>query len=112
MVQTLHVIMLRGLISLQRCYLPLPMERLFTFADGNVFTGRSLWGFGEEVMNSVKKAISLMPKLAPQICSINKNFAVISFSSGKTEENMFPMIDNGMYNMEVLPIALIQFFYL
>ena len=76
-------------------------EMLFTFADGKVFIGRSLWGFGEEVMNSVKKAISLMPKLAPQICSINKNFAVISFSSGKTEDNLFPMIDNGMYDMEV-----------
>jgi hypothetical protein len=48
-------------------------------------------------MNSVKKAISLMPKLAPQICFINKNFAVISFSSGKkTEDNLFPMIDNVM----------------
>jgi hypothetical protein len=74
---------------------------LSTFADGKFFIGRSLWGFGEEVMNSVKKAISLMPKLAPQICSINKNFAVISFSSGKTEDNLFPMIDNGMYDMEV-----------
>jgi hypothetical protein len=52
-------------------------------------------------MLSVKKAISLMPKLAPQICSINKNFAVISFASGKTEDNLFPMIDNGMYDMEV-----------
>ena len=52
-------------------------------------------------MNSVKKAISLMPKLAPQICSINKNFAFIKFSSGKMEDNLFPMIDNGMYDMEV-----------
>jgi len=42
-----------------------------------------------------------MPKLAPQICSINKNFAVISFSSGKMEDNLFPMIDNGMYDMEL-----------
>ena len=25
-------------------------EMLFTFADGKVFIGRSLWGFGEEVM--------------------------------------------------------------
>ena len=52
-------------------------------------------------MNSVKKAISLMPKLAPQICSINKNFAVIKFASGQTEDNLFPMIDNGMYDMEL-----------
>ena len=74
---------------------------LSTFSDGKFFIGRSLWGFGEEVMLSVKKAISLMPKLAPQICSINKNFSVISFASGKTEENLFPMIDNGMYDMEV-----------
>jgi hypothetical protein len=72
-------------------------EMLFTFADGKVFIVRLLWGFGEEVMNSVKKA---MPKLAPQICSINKNFAVIKFSSGKMEDNLFPMIDNGMYDME------------
>jgi hypothetical protein len=74
---------------------------LSTFSDGKFFIGRSLWGFGEEVMLSVKKAISLMPKLAPQICTINKNFAVISFASGKTEDNLFPMIDNGMYDMEV-----------
>jgi hypothetical protein len=77
------------------------VKMLSTFADGKFFIGRSLWGFGEEVMNSVKKAVSLMPKLAPQICSINKNFAVISFSSGKTEDNLFQMIDNGMYDMEV-----------
>ena len=76
-------------------------EMLFTFTDGKVFIGRLLWGFGEEVMTSVKKAISLMPKLAPQICSINKNFAVIKFPSWKTEDNLFPMIDNGMYNMVV-----------
>jgi len=76
-------------------------EMLFTFADGKVFIGRSLRGFGEEVMTSVKKAISLMPKLAPQICSINKNFAVIKFASGKMEDNLFLMIDNGVYNMEV-----------
>ena len=74
---------------------------LSTFSDGKFFIGRSLWGFGEEVMLSVKKAISLMPKLAPQICSINKNFAVISFASGKTEDNLISMIDNGMYDMEV-----------
>jgi hypothetical protein len=52
---------------------------LFTFADGKVFIGRSLWGFGEEVMNSVKKAISLMPKLAPQICSIGHLFVMVLF---------------------------------
>jgi len=76
-------------------------KMLSTFADGKFFIGRLLWGFGEEVMNSGKKAISLMPKLAPQICSVNKNFAVISFSSGKTEDNLFLMIDNGMYDMEL-----------
>ena len=63
-------------------------KMLSTFADGKFFIGRLLWGFGEEVMNSVKKA---MPKLAPQICSINKNFAVIKFASGKTEDNLFLM---------------------
>ncbi len=77
-------------------------EMLYTFADGKIFIGRSLWGFGEEVMNSVKKSISLMPKLSPQICSIDKNFAVVKFSSGKTEDNLFLMIDkNGMYDLEV-----------
>jgi hypothetical protein len=34
-------------------------EMLYTFAVGKIFIGRSLWGFGEEVMNLVKKAISL-----------------------------------------------------
>jgi hypothetical protein len=74
---------------------------LYTFADGKIFIGQSLWGFGEEVMNLVKKAISIVPKLSPQICSIDKNFAVLKFSSGKTEDNLFPIIDNGMYDMEV-----------
>ena len=76
-------------------------EMIYTFADNKVFIGRSLWASGEEVMNSVKKAISLMPKLSPQICSIDKNFAVVKFSSGKTEDNLFQMVDNGMYDMEV-----------
>jgi hypothetical protein len=76
-------------------------EMLFTFADGKVFIGRSLWGFGEEVMNSVKKPSPSCQNLLPRFCSINKNFAVNSFSSGKTEDNLFLMIDNGMYDMEV-----------
>jgi hypothetical protein len=41
-------------------------KMLSTFTDGKFFIGRSLWGFGEEAMNLVKKAISLMTKLLPR----------------------------------------------
>jgi hypothetical protein len=57
--------------------------------------GRQLWLMGTNVMRSVKKAISIVPKLVPSICSIDKNMAVIMYTSGKTESSLMQFVDNG-----------------
>jgi len=59
--------------------------------------GHQLWLMGMSVLRSVKKAISIVPKLVPSICSIDKNMAVISYASGKTESSLVQFVDNGMF---------------
>ena len=63
--------------------------------------GRQLWLMGTNVMRSVKKAISIVPKLVPSICSIDKNMAVISYASGKSESSLMQFVDNGMFALSM-----------
>ena len=52
-------------------------------------------------MRSVKKAISIVPKLVPSICSIDKNLAVIMYASGKNESSLMQFVDNGMFSLSM-----------
>ena len=63
--------------------------------------GRQLWLMGISVLRSVKKAISIVPKLVPSICSIDKNMAVISYASGKSESSLMQFVDNGMFALSM-----------
>ena len=64
------------------------VEDLHTFFGVNKkVKGRQLWLMGLTVMRSIKKAISIVPKLVPSICSIDKNCAVIGYASGKNESS-------------------------
>ena len=63
--------------------------------------GRQLWLMGMSVLRLVKKAISIVPKLVPSICSIDKNMAVISYASGKTESSLVQFVDNGMFALSM-----------
>ena len=56
---------------------------------------------GLNVMRSVKKAISIVPKLVPSICIIDKNLAVIEYASGKTESSLMQFVDNGMFALSM-----------
>ncbi len=52
------------------------------------------------VLCSLKKAISLVPKLSPTIVVIDKSCAIIQYyASGCTEALFHQYIDNGMYEM-------------
>jgi hypothetical protein len=51
------------------------------------------------VLCSLKKAISLVPKLSPTNVVIDKSSAFIQYASGWTEASFHQYIDNGMYEM-------------
>ena len=71
------------------------VDDLYTFGADKKVKGRQLWLMGTNVMRSVKKAISIVPTLVPSICSIDKNMAVIMYTSGKTESSLMQFVDNG-----------------
>jgi len=73
------------------------VDDLHTFGVNKKMKGRQLWLMGMSVLRLVKKAISIVPKLVPSICSIDKNMAVISYASGKTESSLMQFVDNGMF---------------
>ena len=79
------------------------VDDLYTFGVDKKVKGRQLWLMGTNVMRSVKKAISIVPKLVPSICSIDKNLAVIAYASGKTESSLILMqfVDNGMFALSM-----------
>ena len=56
---------------------------------------------GLTVMRSIKKAISIVPKLVPSLCSINKNCAVISYASGKNKSSLMQFVDNGVFALSL-----------
>ena len=74
---------------------------LYSFGNGKQFTGRSLWELGLSVLKSLKKAISLVPKLETRIVTIDKSYAVTGYASGKNEEVFLGYIDDGMYAMKL-----------
>ncbi len=50
------------------------------------------------VLQSIKKALSIVPKLSPcTIVIIDKNCAVVGYASGKNESLFMQHIDNGMF---------------
>jgi hypothetical protein len=77
------------------------VDDLYTFGVDKKVKGRQLWLMGTTVMRSVKKAISIVPKLVPSICSIDKNLAVIMYASGKTESSLMQFVDNGMFALSM-----------
>jgi hypothetical protein len=77
------------------------VDDLYTFGVDKKVKGRQLWLMGTNVMRSVKKAISIVPKLVPSICSIDKNLAVIAYTSGKTESSLMQFVDNGMFALSM-----------
>jgi hypothetical protein len=75
----------------------LTVEDLITFGVNKKVRGCQLWAMGLMVMRSIKKALSVVTKLSPSICIINKNCAVISYVSGKDKSTLMQYVNNGMY---------------
>jgi hypothetical protein len=67
-----------------------------TFGRNNKVNGRALWAMGLTVLRSIKKALSIVPKLSPRIVMIGKNCAVIGYASGKNEHSFMQLVDNGI----------------
>ncbi len=71
-----------------------------TYATGKRFSERSIWLMADLVLSSIKKALSLVPKLSPKIVNINSGLKVIGYASGQNEALFLQAIDNGIYDME------------
>ncbi len=74
----------------------------FTADDINTFgikkmKGHALWSMGLTVLQSIKKALSIVPKLLPRIVIIDKNCGVVGYASGKNESLFMQHINNGMF---------------
>ncbi len=52
---------------------------------------------GLSVLRSIKKALSIVPKLSPRVVIIDKKCAVVGYASGKNESSFLQHIDNGMF---------------
>ena len=60
--------------------------------------GRSLWRAGQDVLRSIKKAMTIIPKLDGKVVNLGKNHKVLGYaSSGKNHASFIQFIDNGMY---------------
>ncbi len=71
-----------------------------TFGSNNkLMQGRAIWDMGLNVLQLMKKAISLVSKLSPRIVIIDKNCAVVGYPSGKNEASFLQYINNGMYSL-------------
>jgi len=70
-----------------------------TFGHNKKVNVCALWAMGLTVLQSIKKALSIIPKLSPRIVTIDKNWAVIGYASGKNEHSFMQLVDNGMYAM-------------
>ncbi len=72
---------------------------MFTFVNKRKkIKGRSLWLLPNRVLHSVKKAVTIVPKLS-KICVTNKSGAVVQYASGRNKAQVFQAIDNGTYAM-------------
>jgi len=74
-------------------------DDICTFGRNKKVNGCALWAMGLAVLRSIKKALSIVPKLSPRIVMIDKNCAVIGYASGKNEHSFMQLVDNGMYAM-------------
>jgi hypothetical protein len=64
-----------------------------------MYTGKTIWEMGSKVQRSVKKAMSLIRKI--DFVSVDRSGAVVHHASGRTPQQFFQEIDNGIYPMLV-----------
>ena len=75
-------------------------EDIRSFGLNKKVNGCALWAMGLTVLQSIKKALSIVPKLSPRIVMVNKSCAVIGYASGQNKLSLMQLIDNGMFNMD------------
>ncbi len=78
------------------------VEDLIIFGVNKKLKGCQIWAMELTVLRSTKKALAMVPKISPSIILIDKNFAVLSFTSGKNESLFMQYIDNRMYPFQQL----------
>jgi hypothetical protein len=73
------------------------VEDINTFGINKKIKGCALWAMGLTVLQSIKKALSIVSKLSPRIGLIDKNCAVVGYASGKNKSLFMQHINNGMF---------------
>ncbi len=78
----------------------LKASMLLTFVNGKPFQGHTIWNMADEVMASLKKALSLVPQHSLKIDMIDPTCRVVGYASGKNEQLFLQAIDKGVYNKD------------
>jgi len=76
------------------------VETISKYSNGKEYAGKTIWDIGLEVHKSLKKAQSLVSRLT-NIVTVDRTGLITSFASGKTEQNFYDAVTNGMYAMEI-----------
>ena len=78
----------------------------FKTSTSNRVSGRTMYDNASDViLCNCKKAMSLVPKLAPKVITLGEDNSVVGYGSGETEVDFLKYINDGMYAMlnEKLP---------
>ena len=75
------------------------VEMLLLYSSGKAYTGKTIWKMATKVQRSVKKAMLLIRKI--DFVTVDRSGAIVQYASGRTPQQFFQEIDNGMFTMLV-----------
>jgi hypothetical protein len=75
----------------------------YKYGCGKEMTGRTIWEMGLKVHKFVKKAMSLIRSV--DFVQVDRTGWVTGLASGRTHQQLYQAIDNGMYTMLTKPNA-------
>jgi hypothetical protein len=75
----------------------------YKYGRGKEMTGRTIWDMGLKVHKFVKKAMSLIHRV--DFVQVDRTGWVTGLASGRTNQQLYQAIDNGMYAMLTKPNA-------
>ena len=73
------------------------VKTILWYSNRKMYACKSIWDMGLEVQKSLKKTLSLLPRLS-HIVNDDKSGMVTNFASGKSKKNFYDALLNGMLN--------------
>ena len=78
----------------------LVVGREITYSDiSKQLASTTLWNLATKIMKSCKKAMTLVPRLAPKMIQLDITKRIVGYSSGINFTSFIEAINNGMYAM-------------